>query len=219
MPRARDASRSRWPTSTSPGRTRQEWAAAVARSPLLAAGVVHWEHGLVYLDRYHEQETQVLADLQSRQGNVGVVDTDLLEQSLARVFPDSPADEQREACRRAASQATTVITGGPGTGKTTAVAGLLVALVEQAEARGEVLRIALAAPTGKAAARLEQSVRDSATRFSPQDQERLAGIRAMTCTACCASIPATARASATTAATDCRTTSSWSTRHRWSRSR
>jgi len=157
-----------------------EWTAAVARSPLLAAGVVHWEHGLLHLDRYHEQETQVLADLQSRQGNVGVIDTDLLEQSLARVFPDSPADEQREACRRAASQATTVITGGPGTGKTTAVAGLLVALVEQAESRGEVLRIALAAPTGKAAARLEQSVRDSATRFSPQDQERLAGIRAMT---------------------------------------
>ena len=157
-----------------------EWSAAVGRSPLLTAGVVHWEHGLLHLDRYHEQETQVLADLQSRQGNVGVVDADLLEQSLARVFPDSPSDEQRQACRRAASQATTVITGGPGTGKTTAVAGLLVALVEQAETRGEVLRIALAAPTGKAAARLEQSVRDSATRFSPQDQERLAGVRAMT---------------------------------------
>ncbi|MCY7400789.1 MAG: exodeoxyribonuclease V subunit alpha [Nocardioides sp.] len=157
-----------------------EWSAAVGRSPLLAAGVVHWEHGLLHLDRYHEQETQVLADLQSRQGNVGVVDPDLLEQSLVRVFPDAVAQEQRQACRRAATQATTVITGGPGTGKTTAVAGLLVALVEQAESQGRVLRIALAAPTGKAAARLEQSVRDSATRFSVQDQERLAGIRAMT---------------------------------------
>ena len=49
-----------------------------------------------------------------------------------------------------ATQATTVVTGGPGTGKTTAVAGLLAVLVEQAEARGERLRIALAAPTGKA---------------------------------------------------------------------
>ena len=157
-----------------------EWSGAVARSPLLGAGVIHWEHGLLHLDRYHEQETQVLVDLQSRQGQVGVVDADLLEQSLVRVFPDGTADEQRQACRRAATQATTVITGGPGTGKTTAVAGLLVALVEQAETRGEVLRIALAAPTGKAAARLEQSVRDSATRFSAQDQERLAGVRAMT---------------------------------------
>jgi len=158
----------------------EEWAAAVGRSVLLTAGVVHWEHGLLHLDRYHEQETQVLADLQSRQGNVGVVDLDLLETSLARVFPDAVSQEQRQACRRAATQATTVITGGPGTGKTTAVAGLLVALIEQAESQGRVLRIALAAPTGKAAARLEQSVRDSATRFSAQDQDRLAGIRAMT---------------------------------------
>ena len=157
-----------------------EWSAAVGRSPLLAAGVVHWEHGLLHLDRYHEQETQVLADLQARQGNVDVVDPDLLERSLGRAFPDAMSEEQRQACRRAATQATTVITGGPGTGKTTAVAGLLVALVEQAESQGRVLRIALAAPTGKAAARLEQSVRDSATRFSVQDQERLAGIRAMT---------------------------------------
>ena len=156
------------------------WVAAVARSPLVGAGVIHWEHGLLHLDRYHEQETQVLTDLQSRQGNVGMVDAGLLERSLARVFPDGPSDEQREACRRAASQATTVITGGPGTGKTTAVAGLLVALVEQAESRGEVLRIALAAPTGKAAARLEQSVRDSATRFSAVDRARLADVRAMT---------------------------------------
>ncbi len=83
--------------------------------------------------------------------------------SLARVFPGADSAEQRDACLRAATQATTVITGGPGTGKTTAVAGLLVALVEQAESRGETLRIALAAPTGKAAARLEQSVRDSAS--------------------------------------------------------
>jgi exodeoxyribonuclease V alpha subunit len=157
-----------------------EWAAAVARSPLLAAGVIHWEHGLLHLDRYHEQETQVLDDLRSRQRRADDVDAGLLEGSLVRAFPDDSSAEQREACRRAAAQATTVITGGPGTGKTTAVAGLLVALVEQAESRGEVLRIALAAPTGKAAARLEQSVRDSATRFSPEDQARLAGVKAMT---------------------------------------
>ena len=52
--------------------------------------------------------------------------------------------------------------------------------IEQAEPRGETLRIALAAPTGKAAARLEQSVRDSATRFGAVDRARLAGVRAMT---------------------------------------
>jgi exodeoxyribonuclease V alpha subunit len=156
------------------------WTAAVAASPLVAACVVHLEHGLVYLDRYHEQETQVLDDLRDRGRTVHTVDDSLLELSLTRVFPDADSAEQRVACHRAATQATTVITGGPGTGKTTAVAGLLVALVEQAEARGETLRIALAAPTGKAAARLEQSVRDSASRFGAADQARLADVTAMT---------------------------------------
>ncbi len=156
------------------------WARAVAASPVVASGLVHVEHGLVYLDRYHEQETQVLADLGERAAVTHLVDTGLLDAALERVFPDPASAEQRAACRRAATQPTTVITGGPGTGKTTAVAGLLAVLAEQAEAQGRTLRIALAAPTGKAAARLEQSVRDSAGRFDPVDRARLEGATAMT---------------------------------------
>ncbi|WP_200948097.1 exodeoxyribonuclease V subunit alpha [Nocardioides sp. Soil774] len=156
------------------------WTSAVAASPLRTEGVVRIDHDLVYLDRYHEQETQVLHDLRERGQVVHHVDAALLDRSLERVFPTADSDEQREACRRAATQATTVVTGGPGTGKTTAVAGLLAALVEQAEARGERLRIALAAPTGKAAARLEQSVRGSASRFGEADRSRLADVTAMT---------------------------------------
>ena len=156
------------------------WAAAVARSPLLGLGVLHWEHGLLYLDRYHEQETQVLDDLTHRASTAPPTDADLLASSLGRVFPDAGYDEQRAACSHAAERWTTVITGGPGTGKTTAVAGLLVALHEQAEARGTHLRIAMAAPTGKAAARLEQAVRDASADFSPGDRARLAGVTAMT---------------------------------------
>ncbi|MCW2834600.1 MAG: helicase/exodeoxyribonuclease alpha subunit [Nocardioides sp.] len=157
-----------------------EWAAAVGRSPLLALGVLHWEHGLLYLDRYHEQETQVLDDLTARAASTPPFDPSLLAASLARVFADPGFDEQRAACTHAAGRWTTVITGGPGTGKTTAVAGLLVALHEQAEAQGHHLRIAMAAPTGKAAARLEQAVRDSAKGFSERDRDRLAGTSAMT---------------------------------------
>jgi len=156
------------------------WSAAIERSPLLGLGVLHWEHGLLYLDRYHEQETQVLDDLTSRAASTPPTDATLLAASLARVFPDPGYDEQRAACTHAASQWTTVITGGPGTGKTTAVAGLLVALHEQAEARGDHLRIAMAAPTGKAAARLEQAVRDNARAFDEADRARLAGVSAMT---------------------------------------
>lgn len=163
-----------------PWPTEESWREGVTQSALIGSGVLRWEHGLLYLDRYHEQESQVLDDLFHRSSPPAITDPALLDAALGRVFADDRSTEQREACRRAASQATTVITGGPGTGKTTAVAGLLVTLVEQAEVAGTRLRIALAAPTGKAAARLEQSVRDSATRFSASDRDRLADVSAMT---------------------------------------
>ncbi|HEX8780372.1 MAG TPA: exodeoxyribonuclease V subunit alpha, partial [Nocardioides sp.] len=152
----------------------------VAASPLVGAGVVHVEGDLVYLDRYHEQETQVIDDLAARAASRPPHDPDLLARSLARVFPESSYDEQREAVGAAASRWTTVLTGGPGTGKTTAVAGLLVALADQAADRGEPIRIALAAPTGKAAARLQEAVHGSAATFTPEDRARLAGLEAST---------------------------------------
>jgi exodeoxyribonuclease V alpha subunit len=155
------------------------WRAAVAASPLVGLGVLHWEHGLLYLDRYHEQETQVLDDLTARASSSPPHDAAVVDAALDRVFGEGYA-EQQDACRGAARQWTTVITGGPGTGKTTAVAGLLVALHEQAQARGETLRVALAAPTGKAAARLEEAVHRSAERFGPADRARLDGLSAMT---------------------------------------
>ncbi|WP_110240545.1 exodeoxyribonuclease V subunit alpha [Nocardioides gilvus] len=157
-----------------------QWMAAVSSSPLVELGVLRWSGTLLYLDRYHEQETQVLDDLTERAARGPEHDLALMRASLARVFPDAGYDEQREACLRAASQWTTVITGGPGTGKTTAVAGLLVALHEQYAARGQTVRIAMAAPTGKAAARLQEAVRDSARRFDPTDLARLDGLRAST---------------------------------------
>ena len=76
------------------------------------------------------------------------------------LFPQG-YDEQRGAAVAAARQWTTVLTGGPGTGKTTAVAGLLALLADQSDRR---LRIALTAPTGKAAARLQEAVRTAAGR-------------------------------------------------------
>ncbi len=75
---------------------------------------------------------------------------------LAPVLFPQGYDEQRGAAVAAARQWTTVLTGGPGTGKTTAVAGLLALLADQSDRR---LRIALTAPTGKAAARLQEAVR------------------------------------------------------------
>ena len=75
-------------------------------------------------------------------------------------------DGQRQACAHAAQHAVTLITGGPGTGKTTTVVKLLQLL--QANA-ATTLRVALAAPTGKAAARLSQTMAQARSRL-PADQ-------------------------------------------------
>ena len=72
---------------------------------------------------------------------------------------DQPADWQKIACVLASRQRFGLITGGPGTGKTTTVLRLLALLQWQAlAAHGKPLRIGLAAPTGKAAARLSGSI-------------------------------------------------------------
>lgn len=160
------------------------WTAAVAGSPLVTAGLVRWDNDLLYLDRYHEQETQVVGDLLSRAGTAPEHDPARMAASMERLVaamqrarPGTSYDEQVAACLAAAGQWTTVLTGGPGTGKTTAVASLLVGLLDQ---HPDGLRIALAAPTGKAAARLQQAVHQEAEAFDDADRVRLAGVTAST---------------------------------------
>ncbi len=85
---------------------------------------------------------------------------------IARLFPPDPKhadqpDWQAVAAIAALRRPFAVITGGPGTGKTTTVLRLLALLLEE----DSELRIALAAPTGKAAARLEDSLRSDPDRF------------------------------------------------------
>jgi len=132
------------------------WVAAIAGSPLVAAGVVRWELGLLYLDRYHRLETQVHTDLEARLAQAPPpVDEARLGAALARVRGGRFSAEQEAAVVAAVRRRTTILTGGPGTGKTTTVARLLALLADQA---GGGLAIALAAPTGKAATRLQEAV-------------------------------------------------------------
>ncbi len=132
------------------------WVDAVAGSALAEAGVLRVEGSLVYLDRYHRLESQVAADLLARQAAAPPeVDEQRLEAALARVRGDHFSDEQEAAAVLAVRQHLTVLTGGPGTGKTTSVARLLVLLADQSDG---TISIALAAPTGKAATRLQQAV-------------------------------------------------------------
>jgi exodeoxyribonuclease V alpha subunit len=163
-----------WPDATA-------WRDAVADSAIVEQGGLRLAHGLVYLDRYHRLEEQVFDDLTERANRPAPeVDDAALAIALVRVFPDDRYDEQRDAIAAAAHRWTTVLTGGPGTGKTTTVAGLLAVLADQAAVRGQRLSIALAAPTGKAAARLQESVDHETSRFPAEDQSRLAGLESLT---------------------------------------
>lgn len=150
------------------------WLAAVWASPLLEAHVLRRQEHLLYLDRYWREEEQVADDLRAMVSRGAVVSAADVE----RLFPVG-YEEQRDAAEIALSQRVTVLTGGPGTGKTTTVARLLALFAGQA-ASGARLRIALAAPTGKAAARLQQAVRQEIDKLELVDQRRLSGLQATT---------------------------------------
>lgn len=111
----------------------------------------------LYLHRYWTWEQEVAQAILKRctrpakPGGNGA-----LEAALARLFPDGDRD-QRRAARLAVTRRFGVISGGPGTGKTHTVARIIVLL--QAICAGNALKIHLAAPTGKAAARLQEAVR------------------------------------------------------------
>lgn len=124
----------------------------------------------LYLQRYWRYEDE-LAEAIMKRGETVQFDRALLQKGLARLFPPTPGetDWQRVAALAAVTRRFCVISGGPGTGKTSTVVKVLSLLLEQAEGAGTGagLRIALAAPTGKAAARLKESI-SAGARFAEE---------------------------------------------------
>ena len=121
----------------------------------------------LYLRRYWRDETQVAHAVRARAlGGVIAPDADhqtaAVRHWLDILFPPAVhqggVDWQKIACAVAMRGKLGIITGGPGTGKTYAVARLLALLFATSGGRQSPLRVALAAPTGKAAARLKQSI-------------------------------------------------------------
>lgn len=138
------------------------------KQPLVLAGE------RLYLNRYFAFEQRVLAYIQQAQAKPSY---EFNAQWLDQLFPSSginnenkqinktstpdaasEIDWQRVAVANAAMQSFAIISGGPGTGKTTTVTKLLALLVMQAQASETSIHIELAAPTGKAAARLTESI-------------------------------------------------------------
>ncbi len=162
------------------------WLAELRCSPMLGAqdkppALRIEQDRLLYLDRYWREEQQVCADLLAPRAEPPQVDEALLSAGLDRVFHRGRSREQAAAARIALSQWITVLTGGPGTGKTTTIAGLLALLAEQAQLAGRAApRIALAAPTGKASARLQEAVRAEIAGLPEDDRNRLTGLQAVT---------------------------------------
>ena len=156
-----------------------------------------FDNGRLYLQRYHQFETSVAASLIRLSGSVSKhseevshqeqTQTAKLRSLLAQLFPatvsaphsltrnvlttnvltnsedTAPIDWQKVATATALGKKLSVITGGPGTGKTTTVTKLLLLL--QMESQQE---IRLVAPTGKAAARLSESIKASKARLAKE---------------------------------------------------
>lgn len=151
------------------------WATLVESSRLVAGpdpgvpAAMRQDAGLLYLDKYWRQECSVAEVLSNRAGAPLLPhDPGRLRSAVRRLFPDDP--DQRIAAVTATVRPLSVIAGGPGTGKTTTIARILAVLADQP---GPAPRIALAAPTGKAAARLQEAVTEVIAGLDPPDRERL----------------------------------------------
>ena len=115
----------------------------------------------LYLRRYWAYERRIDSALRQRLAVTEVTPDDLparLNGLFGSRTANAPIDWQKLACALATRGAFSIVTGGPGTGKTTTVVRLLALLQAPAVEAGTPLRIRLAAPTGKAAARLTESI-------------------------------------------------------------
>lgn len=152
------------PELQTPGWTLAEWLDALTRSQVVGPpGSFHPlildDAHRIYLYRYWRYEQDLAQGLLDRSGQVDPPDSRIDTDRLNRYFPESGPDRtnwQKVAAVLAATRKLCVISGGPGTGKTTTVVKILALLLDLAD--DQPLAIALAAPTGKAAARLNGAI-------------------------------------------------------------
>ncbi|MDZ7675988.1 MAG: exodeoxyribonuclease V subunit alpha [Acidimicrobiales bacterium] len=174
-----------------------EWVTAMTASTLVApdddleaVAPLRQSGSSLMLDRYWHHERRVADDLRMRvEQDPGPVDRERLRHDLDRLFDDPAPDLQRLAAANAVLRSCSVVAGGPGTGKTTTVARILAvlhgqqaALSSRRDAGGAPLRVALAAPTGKAAARLQEAIHSEIRTLpvEPAIRDEVLGLQAST---------------------------------------
>ncbi|MEI3844911.1 MULTISPECIES: exodeoxyribonuclease V subunit alpha [unclassified Microbacterium] len=169
-------------TSDSPGVPWPEpgaWTAACQASALTSGteAPLRQQGTRLWLAKHDAREQRVADQLLAKTRTLpDDLDLPQLRTGLDRLFPDPDDADQRLAAAICALPAVSVLVGGPGTGKTTTVSRLLALLREQRPQ----WRIGLAAPTGKAAARLGEAVARSLETLPVADQDRLSGLESIT---------------------------------------
>lgn len=130
------------------------------------------DRGRLYLYRYWKYERDLAHQiLQKISSEIVGIDFDLLRDGLQRLLnSEEKTDWQKVAALTALTQKFCIISGGPGTGKTSTVVKILALLLEQNAKQANHLNIGLAAPTGKAAARLNESITNAKTQLNCSDE-------------------------------------------------
>jgi exodeoxyribonuclease V alpha subunit len=142
---------------------KEEWLAALRSSPVISISdeiqplVLSGER--LYLKRFYDYQ-KVIAEKIKELGSE-ISDVKIGKNIIARYFTD---EDQLNAAQKALESGFVVITGGPGTGKTTTVTKILILLLQNSDEKE--IKIHLAAPTGKAADRMVQSVEKSLNELS-----------------------------------------------------
>lgn len=190
----RHVPRAHWPADLWP----HDWWDRVVASALVTSpdAVLVAEAPLLTLQRYHRLEVSLAERLAARVvGSEPELDAERLGADLDRLFEAETFADQRTAAELVARSSTSVVTGGPGTGKTTTIARVLAALAGQhatgrqgdgpedgQQQPGRPLSVALAAPTGKAAARMREAVAQAADAdvFTPAERHWLGSLDAVT---------------------------------------
>ncbi len=215
-PRPPDLRPPPWPEPTA-------WARAVRGSVLVDAGVLHHEHGLLYLDRYHRLEAQVADDLARRAAQEPPeVDEDRLAAAVAAVAGEHFSAEQRRAAEHAVRSRTTILTAAPAPGRPRPSPGSCSCWPTRPRPAVSGSRSRSPPPPARPRPGSRRRSRVSSPGCAPATPPRWSTgcrrWRASPSTGSWAGGPTTPPASATTAATGWATTWSSSTSPRWSTS-